>query len=262
MRTNLIEKKSTPKKTLSTTDGMLDMVIAFDTTGSMSAYIGDVKNHVTELIPKLLDANPNMRIGIVAFGDYCDMKDADTFGDAYQVLPLTNDKEKVIDFVKKAQDTSGGDGDEFYELVIHKINTETDWREDAQKAVLLIADSYPHKVGYSYGNIVTDANIDWRAEAKEAASLNIKWDTMKIHGYLSWMEELSEMTNGINVPFKSSNKTSSMIEAASYARGGEATKGMFYTSCLAAEAAGDAELTAVYRAYSKELTDESSSIIK
>ena len=155
MRTNLIEKKETPKKrTVSTTDGMLDMVIAFDTTGSMSAYIGDVKKHVTELIPKLLDANPNMRIGIVAFGDYCDMESKDKFGRAYQVLPLTDNKKKVIDFVKKAQNTGGGDSDEFYELVIKKVTEETDWRKGAQKAVLLIADAEPHYVGYSYGGFV------------------------------------------------------------------------------------------------------------
>lgn len=40
MRTNLIKTKELPKVVEpSTTDGMLDMVIAFDTTGSMSAYI-------------------------------------------------------------------------------------------------------------------------------------------------------------------------------------------------------------------------------
>ena len=40
MRTNLIKAKELPKVAESSaTDGMLDMVIAFDTTGSMSAYI-------------------------------------------------------------------------------------------------------------------------------------------------------------------------------------------------------------------------------
>ena len=256
MRTNLIEKKSAPKKVLSTTDGKLDMVIAFDTTGSMSSYIGDVKQHVTELIPKLLDANPKMRIGIVAFGDYCDMNSKDNFGKAYQVLPLTSNKQRIMDFVINAENTGGGDGDEFYELVIKKITEETDWRKDAQKAVLLIADAEPHYVGYTYGSIVHDSQIDWKEEAKKTAELGIKWDTMKIHPDLKWMEELSAMTNGINVPFKSSNKTSAMIEAASYARGGSATLDMFTTSCCMAKASGDAELTAVYAAYSKELVDD------
>ena len=262
MRTNLLKKKETSADiNISTTDGMLDMVIAFDTTGSMSSYIGDVKKHVTDLIPKLLNANPKMRIGIVAFGDYCDMESSSNFGNAYQVLPLTDNKKKIIGFVSRANDTGGGDGDEFYELVIKKITEETKWRKDAQKAVLLIADSYPHIVGYSYGNIVNNAQIDWKKEAKKSAELGIKWDTMKIHKSLEWMETLSSMTNGISVPFKSSNKTSSMIEAASYARGGSFTKDIFLTTSYAAAEAGDAELTAVYAAYSKELTDENSDVI-
>lgn len=48
------------------------------TTGSMSAYINAVKNHVKELVPKLFGSNPDLRIGIVAFGDYCDMKSINT----------------------------------------------------------------------------------------------------------------------------------------------------------------------------------------
>ena len=260
MRTNLIKEKEVKEvkksKKSKTKDGFLDMVIAFDTTGSMSSYIGDVKQHVTELIPKLLDTNPNMRIGIVAFGDYCDMESSKKFGKAYQVLPLTNNKEDIMDFVVNAKSTGGGDGDEFYELVIKKITEETDWREGAQKAVLLIADADPHNVGYSYDNIVRNAQIDWREEAKKSSELGIKWDTMKIHPGLRWMEELSEMTNGISVPFKTSAKTSKLIEAASYARGGSATMDAFTTCYACAVDSGDAELTAVYNAYSKELIDE------
>ena len=259
MRTNLIKEKEEPKikagKSSKVKDGFLDMVIAFDTTGSMSSYIGDVKQHVTDLIPKLLEANPNMRIGIVAFGDYCDMVSSTKFGDAYQVLPLTSNKRKIINFVVNAKDTGGGDGDEFYELVIKKVTEETDWREDAQKAVLLIADANPHSKGYTYCDIVQDAQLDWKEEAEKSAKLGIKWDTMKIHQGLRWMEELSEMTNGINVPFKTSSKTSSMIEAASYARGGSLTMATFATCLASAVDSGDAELTAVYRAYSKELAD-------
>lgn len=43
MRTNLVKKKDT-KSPLN--DGMLDMVIAFDTTGSMCAYIEAVKLNI------------------------------------------------------------------------------------------------------------------------------------------------------------------------------------------------------------------------
>ena len=92
MRTNLIKKKEAPKVCEKSVDGMLDMVIAFDTTGSMYSYIEVVKKHVIDLIPKLFAANPKLKVSIVAFGDYCDMKSKSNFGGAYQVIDLTDNK--------------------------------------------------------------------------------------------------------------------------------------------------------------------------
>lgn len=253
MRTNLIKAKELPKVAESSaTDGMLDMVIAFDTTGSMSSYIGAVKKHVEELVPKLFKSNPDLRIGIVAFGDYCDMPSKNNFGKAYQVLDLTNNENEVISFVKNAQDTSGGDGDEFYELVIKKITEETSWREGSTKAVLLIADASPHGIGYTYRGRVENNQIDWKEEAKKASELGIKFDTMTISA-VNWYKELSAITNGISVPFKNSRKTSQVVEAAALSRGGERTRGLYKATMDFF--AGDAEMTAVYNAYSKEVTD-------
>ena len=93
MRTGLIKPKV--KESITTSDGRLDMVIAFDTTGSMAMYINAVKSHVKELIPKLFKQNPDLRIGIVAFGDYCDMPSKDKFGSAYQVCELTDDEDTI-----------------------------------------------------------------------------------------------------------------------------------------------------------------------
>ena len=253
MRTNLIKTKELPKVVEpSTTDGMLDMVIAFDTTGSMSSYIGAVKKHVEELVPKLFSSNPDLRIGIVAFGDYCDMKCKTVFGKAYQVLDLTNDENKIISFVKNAENTGGGDSDEFYELVIKKITEETSWREGSTKAVLLIADANPHSIGYTYNDRVKNNQIDWREEAKKANELGIKFDTMTL-GSGAWYKELSAITNGISVPFKTDSKTSQVIEAAALSRGGERTRDLYKATMDSF--ADDAEMTAVYSAYSKELID-------
>ena len=149
--------------------GVLDMVIAFDTTGSMAAYIGAVRKEVAELVPRLFKDNENLRLGIVAFGDYCDMKSASEFGDAYQCLMPTANENDIIKFVRETKDTSGGDGDEFYELIIKKIVEETPWREDATKAILLISDANPHPLGYTYEDYVVGNQIDWRKEAEKAA---------------------------------------------------------------------------------------------
>lgn len=197
--------------------GKLDMVIAFDTTGSMAQYIEDVRKQVAEMIPRLFKDNEDLRLGIVAFGDYCDMKNRNTFGDAYQCIPLTNNENDIIKFVKESKDTSGGDGDEFYELVLKKIIDESPWREDSSKAILLIADADPHEIGYTYEDYVVGNQIDWRTEAKKAAKMEIKIDTVSICGR-PWYKELSAMTNGITVPFKSSGKTGAMIETATTAR--------------------------------------------
>lgn len=256
MRTNLVKPKVKPevKAEVSSDDGVLDMVIAFDTTGSMSSYIGAVKDHVTELVPKLFKANPNLRLGVVAFGDYCDMPSKDVFGKAYQVLNLTNDEEQIINFVKKAQNTSGGDGDEFYELVIKKIVEETNWREGSTKAVLLIADCAPHEIGYSYRDRVVNSQIDWKEEARKAANKGIKFDTLTINKmYSAWYQELSKMTNGISAPFKSSGKTSQLVEAAAMSRGGKMAKEMYRATMDAVMNSSDEEMKAVYTAYSKEV---------
>lgn len=257
MRTNLIKskvKEEAKPTVLSSDDGILDMVIAFDTTGSMCSYIGAVKRHVTELVPKLFKANPNLKLGIVAFGDYCDMPSKDIFGKAYQVLNLTNDEENIINFVKGAKSTAGGDFSEFYELVIKKIVEETNWREYSTKAVLLIADAYPHNIGYSYGDRVINNQIDWKEEAKKAAEKGIKFDTLTINkDYAGWYKELSKITNGISAPFSSSSKTSQLVEAAAMSRGGEMAKAMYMTTMDSVMAGTDEEMKAVYTAYSKEV---------
>lgn len=200
--------------------GVLDMVIAFDTTGSMAAYIEDVRRQVSDLIPSLFADNPDLRLGIVAFGDYCDMEAPQEFGDAFQCLHPTDNENLIMKFVKEARNTSGGDGDEFYELVLRKIIDETPWRPEANRSILLIADAEPHPIGYSYGDMVVNNRISWRDEARKAARAGIQIDTVTIRE-LSWMKDVSAMTNGISIPFRSGSKTAVMIDATVSARGSE-----------------------------------------
>ena len=232
--------------------GKLDMVIAFDTTGSMASYIGAVRQEVSDLIPKLFKDNPDLRLGIVAFGDYCDMPNAQEFGKAYQCIMPTDNENELIRFIKESQDTSGGDGDEFYELVIKKIVEETPWREDSNRSILLIADARPHGIGYSYCRInniiIRDNLIDWREEARNAAAQKIKIDTVTITDE-PWFKELSAITNGISVPFQTGYKTGRLMEAAIYAKGSEASRMKF--DKLEAECA-DPEMAAVFRKYRLE----------
>lgn len=234
--------------------GTLDMMIAFDTTGSMAAYIEDVRHQVAELIPSLFKDNGNIRVGIVAFGDYCDMESAHEFGSAYQIIQPTDNENDLVRFVRHSQDTSGGDGDEFYELVLKKIIDETPWREEASKVILLISDAEPHPLGYSYLDYVKGNQIDWRKEAEKAARMKIRIDTVSIHPF-EWYKQLSAMTNGVNIPFSSSHKTSRMLRAAIHARGSMAARECFDAEYDREMEGDDEEMKAVYRRYRRERED-------
>lgn len=231
--------------------GKLDMIIAFDTTGSMAQYIGAVRKEVSELIPQLFKDNEDLRLGIVAFGDYCDMNNAQDFGDAYQCIAPTDNENELIKFVLNSKDTSGGDGPEFYELVIKRIVEETQWREGSTRSILLIADAVPHEVGYSYGNIVTGAQIDWRIEARKAADMKIKIDTVTITD-APWFRELSAMTNGVSVPFHTGYKTAELVRASVMSRGSMKARCNFDVLMGACD---DDEMKEVYASYKKERDD-------
>lgn len=266
MRTNLIKlppeekvkesvevvNKETESKVSTSNEGKLDLIIAFDTTGSMSSYISSVKKQVISIISDMLNANPKLMIGIVAFGDYADMISPEEFGSAYQCLGLTNDRDKLVDFIKLARSTGGGDSDEFYELVIRKIVSETKWRDGVTKSVLLIADARPHSIDYVHPNCIH--KIDWVEEAQIALDEGVIFDTVNINSLSSsWLKELSRITEGVNVPFKDANNTGNLLRATSYARGGDSTLMMFKELIKDAEKENNEELKAVYSVYSKEI---------
>ena len=230
-------------------EGCHDMIIAFDTTGSMSSYIDAIRSEVATLIPQLFAGNGNLRLGIIAFGDYCDIASLESFGNAFQRIQPTASISSLINFVRFSKDTCGGDCDEFYELVIRKIVDETPWRPNSHRSVLLIADAEPHRLGYSDGIYVINNNIDWRKEAYKAVEKHIKFDTVSINN-LSWMRELSRITSGISTPFRTSAKTGHLIRAAVLSRGTAAARASFDANQKAC--ARDSELREVYKAYEVE----------
>ena len=225
--------------------GVLDMVIAFDTTGSMASYIGVVRKEVSDLVPRLFKYNKDLKLGIVAFGDYCDMDNATVFGNAYQCLMPTGNANDIIRFINQSKDTNGGDSDEFYELVIRKIVEETTWRDNSTKVILLISDAAPHPLGYTYQDYVIRNQIDWRIEARNASKKGIKIDTVTITNE-PWYKELSRMTNGVSVPFEMTGKTAQLV-VATMARGSKEAREHFDEM---AEACDDIDFIGVFDSYS------------
>lgn len=129
-----------------------DLVISFDTTGSMNPCIADVREHLRKLVVQMSKDIKGLKIGIIAHGDYCDGPNC------IKSIDLTTDHDAVIDFINKTPDTGGGDADECYELAISKA-ADMSW-SGSNGAFVLIGDASPHGPDYPQN---TD-HLDWRKE--------------------------------------------------------------------------------------------------
>ena len=82
----------------------LEMVFVLDTTGSMSGLIDGAKQKIWGIVNGVMrESHPSVRIGLVAYRDR---------GDEYltQVLPLTDDLDKVYTTLMDYRADGGGDG--------------------------------------------------------------------------------------------------------------------------------------------------------
>lgn len=166
-----------------------DVLISFDTTGSMSPCIAEVRRRVVEALDKLFFNIPELRIGIISHGDYCDNSSA------IHTINFTSNKETLKDFVRTVPNTNGGDSDEFYEYIL-QIAQNFDWKAD-NKIFMLIADAEPHSIGYRYGG--KTYNIDWKTEAKKLAELGVNiYGIQALGSYYStyFYRDISSFTNG------------------------------------------------------------------
>ncbi len=168
---------------------MTKVLVSFDTTGSMSPCIAEVRRRVTEALDKLFDSIPDLKIGIITHGDWCDGAKAITS------IGFTDDRKLLRDFIKTAPNTGGGDSDEFYEYVLHQA-TKFDW-DGETRIMMLIGDALPHSVGYTWGG--QRYTYDWKVEAQNLADMGVKIFGIQALGRnynSSFYEKISQITGG------------------------------------------------------------------
>lgn len=147
------------------TEFNIDVLFTLDTTGSMRPARHQARQNIKEITSFLFGQVPNLRMGIITHGDYCD-------GDRLvNILDFTNDEKRVKRFLEDAPDTSGGDSDEAYEYVFNQAR-KLEWTAGKQKAIVMIADANPHEKGsMSAGHRVT---LDWRNELDLLVEAGVK----------------------------------------------------------------------------------------
>lgn len=138
----------------------VDLLISFDTTGSMYPCISEVRTRVGEFVGQMFSSMPDLRIGIVSHGDYCDGEE-----DWLNFNPFTNNPKVATRRVKDAPRTHGGDAPEAYEAVLQAARTQANWRVDAAKILVMIGDSIPHE--NNLGNRVeSNRGISWKEQVQ------------------------------------------------------------------------------------------------
>ncbi|HEY0171954.1 MAG TPA: vWA domain-containing protein [Pyrinomonadaceae bacterium] len=120
----------------------LEMVFVLDTTGSMGGLIEGAKQRIWGIVNEVQQspARPDVRVGLVAYRDK---------GDAYvtQVLPLTNDLDKVYTTLMEYRADGGGDGPEDVRRALADGVRRAGWSKadaDTAQIVFLVGDAPPH----------------------------------------------------------------------------------------------------------------------
>lgn len=131
----------------------IEVVFSFDTTGSMYPCISQLRRKMESVTKELFDEIPNLKIGLIAHGDYCDEHSSYVIKE----LGLTNKITNIIDFIRNCGNTYGGDAPECYELVLHNVRNFK-WSAKKNKVLVLIGDDVPH------GPNQNPKHLDWRNE--------------------------------------------------------------------------------------------------
>lgn len=172
------------------------IVFTFDTTGSMYPCLTQTRRSIVQTIKRLFKEIPDLEIGIIAHGDYCDA------GDTYvtKQLPLTDDEARIVKFVEGVGSSGGGDSEECYELVLQQARKDMAWTAGATKVVVLIGDDVPHTPAEARRQ--GGKEIDWRNELALMLEASIKVygvQALRRNHATKFYQEIAQATGGFHL---------------------------------------------------------------
>ena len=170
----------------------VDVVVSFDTTGSMYPCLTQVRRRVTDMVSRLFRTIPGLRVGIIAHGDYCDV------GNPYVTrrLDLTSDQAAINRFVNNVPATNGGDSPECYELVLHEAR-DFSWGSGV-KTLVLIGDDVPHPATDRQNT----KRLDWRTEIDLLVKMGVNVygvQALNRAHATSFYREIAQRTGGLHL---------------------------------------------------------------
>jgi uncharacterized protein YegL len=115
----------------------LDVVIVFDSTGSMSGEINEVKDKIQRIGNTLLALVPKARLSLCTYRDSTDNY-------VVKGIPLTGDIRKLEYFLRDIEAGGGGDHPEAVYAGMKWALANNQFRPSARKVILIFGDAPPH----------------------------------------------------------------------------------------------------------------------
>jgi len=173
----------------------VDILFAFDTTGSMGGLISTAKSVGNKLLDALDEQLGNkVQFGIIDFRDYPISPYGASMDYPYKlVVPLTKDKAKAMSGINGLSIGNGADGPESYLRVMYETYTDSNiqWRENTKKVLVFLGDSYWH-----------DPEVDGSVTMEEAIKEFVKRDISLLYidvscwSYKRWDKVTEVIGNG------------------------------------------------------------------
>lgn len=149
-----------------TSKPQLDLVLCFDTTGSMAGVLGSVRTELARLTATIFahDGSHDVAVAVVAHGDYDSAAQ-------YIVshLDFSTDTAAVTTWIRNVTPVSNSWNEgEAYEQALETMK-HLSWRPDAVKVVVLVGDDIPHPPHFP----ANTARTDWRECLTYLTAMNI-----------------------------------------------------------------------------------------
>lgn len=174
-----------------TTVKELDIVLSFDTTGSMSSILYQVRKDLARLVDAVFTQSAargiSVRLAVMAQGDYGGRiglgDSAPTCGSDYTVIgtPFSASAAVSVAFIQTVRESAhqASEAGEAYEQVL-KLARGMAWRATAQKVLILIGDDEPHTPTCRENT----AHVDWRTEAAALVAAGVR--LFAVHCLTCW----------------------------------------------------------------------------
>ena len=192
----------------------IDVVFSFDTTGSMYPCLTQVRKKVQSTVKRLFKEIPNIRIGIIAHGDYCDADNPYVT----KIFDLSSKQKSICNFIQKVEPTFGGDAPECYELVLHEARS-LNWEAGRSRVLVVIGDDVPHGPSYKQNK----KNLDWRNELALLLESNVNVygvQALNRSHATKFYKEIAKKTGGFHLTLDQFAYVTDLVMAICYKQAG------------------------------------------